>query len=131
MDDDRVEILEERAAYQGFFRIDHYRLRHRLHAGGWSGVLEREAIKRRPAVGVLLYDPDRDAVVLVEQFRLPAHLAGCAAWQIEIVAGLVDPGESVEEVARRETREEAGLDVLGDLVPIHHYLTSPGGTTEA
>jgi ADP-ribose pyrophosphatase len=130
MDDERVEILERRTAHQGFFRVDRYRLRHRLHDGGWGPIIEREVIERRPAAGVLLYDPDRDAVVLVEQFRLPAHLAGFAAWQVEIVAGLLDPGETAAEVARRETREETGLDPIGELVPMHRYLTSPGGTTE-
>jgi ADP-ribose diphosphatase len=69
--------------------------------------------------------------VLVEQFRLPAHLAGFSAWQLEIVAGLVDhDGESELEVARREAREEANLVLAGEIEPMHRFLTSPGGTTE-
>jgi ADP-ribose pyrophosphatase len=130
-DDKAVQILEREIAYQGFFRIERYRLRHRLHAGGWSAELEREVFERGGAVAVLLYDPEQDALVLVEQFRLAAHLAGYPAWQVEIVAGIVDrAGESEAEVARREAQEEAGLAILGELVPIHRCLTSPGGTTE-
>lgn len=129
--DDALEILGRETAYRGFFRIDRYRLRHRLYAGGWSPELSREVFERGRTVAVLLYDPQCDAVVLVEQFRLPAHLAGFPAWQIEIVAGIVDrAGESEEEVARREAREEAGLVIDGPLVPIHRYMPSPGGTTE-
>ncbi len=131
MTGDAVQIFDRETAYQGFFRIDRYRLRHRLYAGGWSAELSREVFERGRAVGVLLYDPARDAVVLVEQFRLAAHLAGFPAWQLEIVAGIIDrPDEAEPEVARREAREEAGLAIEGELVPIHRYLTSPGGTTE-
>jgi ADP-ribose pyrophosphatase len=131
MSDEALQILGCDVAYQGFFRIDRYRLRHRLFDGGWSAELTREVFERGRAVGVLLYDPARDAVVLVEQFRLPAHLAGFSAWQLEIVAGLVDHhGESELEVARREAQEEANLVLTGEIEPMHRFLTSPGGTTE-
>lgn len=131
MSDEALQILGRDVAYQGFFRIDRYRLRHRLFAGGWSAELTREVFERGRAVGVLLYDPVRDAVVLVEQFRLPAHLAGFSGWQLEIVAGLVDhDGESELEVARREAQEEANLVLASEIEPMHRFLTSPGGTTE-
>jgi ADP-ribose pyrophosphatase len=129
--DDGIEIIDREVAYQGFFRIDRYRLRHRRYDGGMSPALSREVFERGRAVAVLLYDPKADAVVLVEQFRLPAHLAGFAAWQLEVVAGIVDkPGESEPDVARREVEEEAGLAIIGEPLPIHRFLTSPGGTTE-
>ena len=127
---DDLQILGRETVYHGFFRIDRYRLRHRLHAGGWSAEMSREVFERGRAVGLLLYDPVVDAVVMVEQFRLPAHLAGFRAQQLEIVAGIVDADETDTDVARREAREEAGLAIAGELVPIHRYLTSPGGTTE-
>ncbi|HKW54856.1 MAG TPA: NUDIX domain-containing protein [Stellaceae bacterium] len=131
MSDAAIEILDRETAYQGFFRIDRYRLRHRLYSGGWSGELAREVFERGNAAGVLLYDPARDALVLIEQFRLAAHLAGFAAWQLEIVAGIIDrPGESALDVVRREAQEEAGLTIDGEVLPIHRYLTSPGGSTE-
>jgi ADP-ribose pyrophosphatase len=85
---------------------------------------------RPEAVGVLLYDPDRDEVVLIEQLRLPAHVAGFPARQIEIVAGLIDTQEDAAAVAAREVQEETGLALIGDLVPIRRFLTSPGGSTE-
>lgn len=128
---DGIEILDRTVAFQGFFRVDRFRLRHRLFKGGWSTALTREVFERGRTVGVLLYDPDRDAVVLVEQFRLPAHLAGFPGWQVEIVAGILDhPGESETAVARREVEEEAGLAVQGEILPIHRVMTTPGGSTE-
>jgi len=126
-----IDIIEREIVYRGFFRIERFRLRHRLYRGGMSGTIEREVFERDHAVGVLLYDPDDDAVVLVEQFRLPPHVAGLPAWQIEIVAGIVDAGDGSElEVARRETQEEAGIAIIGDLVPVHRFMPSPGGSSE-
>lgn len=130
MDEDSIAINERETVYRGFFRVDHFLLRHRLFAGGWSAELSREVFLRHDAAGILLYDPQRDEVVLIEQFRLAAHLAGFAAWQLEIVAGIIDSDESAAAVARREAEEEAGLAVIGEVVPIHRFMTSPGGSTE-
>jgi ADP-ribose pyrophosphatase len=130
--DDTLDILGRETVYQGFFRVDRFRLRHRLHDGGWTTPMEREIFERGRTVGLLLYDPDEDAVVLVEQFRLAPHLAGFPAWQIEIVAGIVGAEDGSEDgVARREAQEEAGVAVAGALVPIHRFMPSPGGSTES
>ena len=130
MDEDSIAINERETVYRGFFRVDRFLLRHRLFAGGWSAELSREVFLRHDAAGILLYDPQRDEIVLIEQFRLAAHLAGFAAWQLEIVAGIIDSDESAATVARREAEEEAGLAVIGEVVPIHRFMTSPGGSTE-
>ena len=92
--------------------------------------MTRELFERGHVVGVLLYDPDVDSVVLQEQFRIGAYAAGMPCWQTEIVAGVIDEGETPEGVARRESHEEAGCELL-DLVPICKYLASPGGTSES
>lgn len=130
MDDERIEILGRETGYSGFFRIDKYRLRHRKYDGSWTGELTREVFERGHAAAALLWDEQADAVVLIEQFRLPAHLAGCPAWQLEIVAGIIDRDETPEAVARREIVEETGLVPIGELVPIHRILPSAGGSTE-
>ena len=127
---DGVELLEKSERYSGFFRINRYRLRHRLFAGGWSGVIEREVFERGHAVGVLPYDPVADSLVLIEQFRIGALVAGMSPWLIEVVAGIIEEGEAPEEVARRETLEEAGLE-LQALMPMCRYLVSPGGSSES
>ncbi len=126
-----VEIIDKSTAYQGHFRVDHYRLRHTLFAGGWGPEIRREVLERGHAVAVLPYDPARDAVVLIEQFRIGAYLhgGGDSPWLLEIVAGLFDADEGPEEVARREAAEEAGLE-LGELVPVAAFYTSPGAISE-
>ena len=127
---DGVELLGKSQRYSGFFRINGYRLRHRLFAGGWSGVIEREVFERGHAVGVLPYDPVADSLVLIEQFRIGALVAGMSPWLIEVVAGIIEEGEAPEEVARRETQEEAGLEIQA-LMPMCRYLVSPGGSSES
>jgi len=125
----RFEIIHKAIPYRGFFRMEVYRLRHELFAGGWSPVIERECLERGHAVALLPYDPDRDQVVLVEQFRIGALEPFQGPWLLEIVAGIIGPGEARAEVARRETQEEAGCRVQ-DLAPICQYYVSPGGTSE-
>lgn len=127
--DPRVDVVGVRRAYDGFFALDVVRLRHRLHDGGWSEIVERELFERGHAAGVLPYDPRRDEVVLIEQFRHGALFAPHEPWLIEIVAGIVGEGESPEGVVRRECVEEAGLTV-GRTRRIGRVLTSPGGSSE-
>ncbi|AOS95906.1 ADP-ribose pyrophosphatase [Microbulbifer aggregans] len=124
-----VEVLEREAVFKGFFTMLRLTLRHRLFRGGWSGEMQRELFVRDPAVGVLLYDPGRDQVALTEQFRIGALDRAGGPWCLEVVAGMVEEGETLEEVARREVLEEAGLKV-GALRYIRSYLPSPGGSSE-
>ncbi len=124
-----VEVLGCETAYKGFFSLLRYRLRHRLFRGGWSPPFTRELFERGHAVAVLLYDPEQDAVVLVEQFRIGTIATAGPHWMLETVAGIVDPGETPEQVARREALEEAGCAVTA-LEPIATYYPSPGGSSE-
>lgn len=124
-----VEVVGEDLLYKGFFKMLGYRVRHRLFQGGWGKPLARELLWRPRAVGVLVYDPDRDLVGLVEQFRIGALDHPVSPWLLEVVAGLVEEGESLADVARRELLEEAGLTATR-LIPIHDILLSPGGSNE-
>lgn len=126
-----VEIVEATKAFERFLRLDVFRYRHRLYSGAWSAVRTYDVLRRGAAVAVVPYDPVRDAVVLVEQFRLPALLAGAAGWQVEIPAGLIDTEETPQAVARRELHEETGLGWSGEPVPVQRYLPSPGNSDES
>ncbi len=124
-----LQILDQRTVFQGFFQINEYKIRHRLFNGGWSEVVTREMFERGHAVVVLPYDVATDQLVLVEQIRLGAAATSTSPWLLEAVAGMVGADENIEQVARREAMEEAGL-TLGRLWPMLSYLSSPGGTTE-
>lgn len=125
-----VELVDRRTAYRGFARLDVMELRHRRFAGGMGPVIKREVLIRPVGVGVIIYDPVGDLVLLVEQFRIGALTAGLdSPWQLEVVAGLVDEGELPEHVARREAVEEAGV-VLGRTEYLFDFLMSPGSSNE-
>ena len=127
--DDDVEVVEREACFRGFYQLDRLHLRHRLFAGGMGKLINRELFVRHDAVCVLPYDPQRDCVVLIEQFRVGALDKSVNPWLIELVAGLIDKDEQPEEVARREAVEEAGLE-LAELWPRTQYYPSPGGSDE-
>lgn len=124
-----IDILEKRTVFQGYFRVDSYRLRHRRFDGGWTNPMQREVFERGHAAALLPYDPLRRQFILCEQFRVGAYAAGMDPWQVEIVAGIIEEGQSPADVARRESVEEAGCEIL-DLWPVQRYLVSPGGTSE-
>ena len=124
-----VEIVVEKTAWSGFWKLKLFRLRHRRFAGGWSETLTRELHCRGEAVGVLLYDPTLDAIGMVEQFRIGAAFRAGSPWLLELVAGLVEEGETPAEVAVRETTEESAC-VIRELLPVAGYYSSPGGTDE-
>ncbi len=126
---DDFEVLERIEGYRGFFRLDRVRVRFRRYRGGWSAPIEREVFERGHAACVLAYDPARDAVVLVEQFRAAAVESPGGPWLIETIAGIIEPGEAPDAVVRREAIEEAGLEI-GDLLRIGEILVTPGGSSE-
>ncbi len=125
-----VELESSEILHDGFFRMDHFHLRHRLFAGGWSPSLSREIMLRNAVAAVIPYDPIRDEIVLIEQFRGGMYAAGDEQpWSIEIVAGIIENSESAEEMARRETLEEAGCTVKR-LEQVMEFYPSPGGCSE-
>jgi ADP-ribose pyrophosphatase len=127
--DKQFEVLTKKIVYEGFFRVEEYQLKHTLFGGGWSSEITRELFMRGSCVAVLLYDPDADKVVLIEQFRTGAILTPDKAWLVEIVAGAIEEDESAEEVAYRESMEEAGCEIQ-QLMVINEFYTTPGGSSE-
>jgi len=125
---DDVQVSRE-TVYKGFMQLQQVQVKHRLFEGGWSETFQRELLVRDQAVMVLLYDPARDAVVLIEQFRIGALEDKHGPWLLEMVAGVVEPGESLEGVAKRESLEEAGCEVQA-LERVTTVWTSPGGSSE-
>jgi ADP-ribose pyrophosphatase len=124
-----VTIIKKESLYKGFFEFNRYHLRHKLFGGGESKIVVREVFERGHAAAVLPYDPVRDELVLLEQFRFPAMETNENPWLIEVVAGIIEEGEDAEAVCCREAVEEAGIS-LSHLIKVHSYLSSPGACTE-
>jgi ADP-ribose pyrophosphatase len=124
-----VRVLSREPAFQGHFAVARLTLQHRCFDGGWSKPLTREVFERGDAVGVLPYDPANDTLVLVEQFRAGALRGEDSPWMLELIAGVVEEGESDLDVVHREAMEEAGCE-LAELVPIATFFPSSGACSE-
>lgn len=124
-----VEITDITPVYNGFFTMQEYQFRHKCFNGEWSSTVKREIFERGHAVGILPYDPEHQEFVLIEQVRIGALPTSSTPWLIEIIAGMIDEGETEEDVCHRESMEEAGIR-LAHLTKAVSYLSSPGGTTE-
>jgi len=130
MTDRKYQILSKEILFQGFYRMERYHIRHERFDGHWSKGFTREVFHRsQQAAGVLLFDPQQDSVVMVEQFRSGPLLTKDDPWMLEVVMGMVETNEMAEAAARREAMEEAGCTVT-DMQPIATYYSSPGGTSE-
>jgi len=125
----QFEIVDKVIAYDGFLGLNRYRLRHERFAGGMGPVIERERVEGFEASSVLLFDPGRDEVVMIEQFRVGAMAHLDTPWLLEVIGGLIEEGQTPEQVARREAMEEAGC-AIGRLEFICEFMVSPGFSTE-
>ena len=130
MNFDDVEIEKSEDLYRGFFHMKRYSLRHKKFDGTWSPTITREVFERGPVAAVVPYDPVLDRIVLIEQFRPGPMAAGAdSPWMIEVVAGILEPGETPEALAMRETVEETGGE-LSEILPICAFYMAPGSSSE-
>jgi nudix-type nucleoside diphosphatase (YffH/AdpP family) len=132
----RVEIRGQKRLFDDFFKIDELVVRHQRYDGGMSGEERRLVFERGDAVAVLLFVADARAAVLVEQFRPPTLIArrrddpvSTEGWIVELVAGMIDEGETAEQAAVREVLEETGYRIANPR-PIGKFFSSPGGSDE-
>ena len=123
------KILSRERGFTGFLKVDILKLKHRLFEGGWSAEINREIMVREGAVGVLLFDPKRDEIVLVRQFRVGLLNEIETPWALELVAGMANLGEDLDQVAMREVKEETNCEV-SKLIKICDYFNSPGISSE-
>lgn len=130
MSEETAELIRQEVAFQGHFKVMRYFFRHSLYKGGTSDVISREVFERGQAGAVLLYDPQRDEVVLIRQFRAGTYAAGRHPWVWEAVAGMIEENETAEQMVRREAIEEANLEVA-ELLPITSVMLTPGACSEA
>ena len=127
---EKAEVVRHEVAYQGYFKVGRYFLRHSLHGGGESDVISREVFERGHAAAILPYDPARDEVVLIRQFRAGSFVAGRHPFTWEAVAGTIEADETAEAMVRREAIEEAGLHVAATL-HISSVMLTPGACSES
>lgn len=126
-----VTISAVETKYQGFFKLNEYQLTHKLFSQKQSNAFTREIFERGDAVVIMLYDPDKDTLLLLEQFRPGVLRANETPWMLEFVAGMFNENESPIDVAVRESKEEANIEVNPESIKlIMKYFSSPGAMSE-
>ena len=132
----RIEIRGQKRLFDDFFKIDELIVRHQRYDGSMSGDERRLVFERGDAIAVLLFDEEARAAVLVELFRPPTLIArrrddpaSTQGWIIELVAGMIDQGETAEQAAIREVFEETGYRIANPRL-IGQFFSSPGGSDE-
>ena len=126
---DDVELVEKKCVFNGYFTLDSYTINHPLYMGGRSENLTRLVFDRGRVGAVLPYDPIKDEVVMIEQFRPGPYAAGMDCWLLESVAGVLEEGETPEELVYRESIEEAGCTITA-LEPMYQFFPSAGVSSE-
>lgn len=127
MSKNNVKLLQQKIVFEGYHRLEvcHFQPKS-LHGEKWMNPMSREVFRTGPVASTLLYCPESDEVLMNEQFRAGAFMAGAEnPWLIECCAGGIDEGETPEDAARREALEETGTEVL-EIEPIGTVYTSPG-----
>ncbi|MFC0240025.1 NUDIX domain-containing protein [Rhodopseudomonas telluris] len=113
---------------RGFMSYERYEVS--LRRDGEPPLLQRRDVVRAGRVAAVVpIDLTRDTVVLIRQFRLPAHFATGRGDMVEVVAGRVEDGEAATVAARRECIEEIGI-APERLIELYSVLPTPGFTDE-
>ena len=124
----KVSIEQKRTIFDDFFKVEEAYLRFEQFNGEMSGLVRRLSLERGNSVAVLVLNRNNNKLIMVSQFRYPTFQNG-HGWTIEIIAGMVDPGETPEQTIRRELQEETGLNIE-IFEPISTFYPSPGGSSE-
>ncbi|MEZ2901205.1 NUDIX domain-containing protein [Acinetobacter terrestris] len=127
---DEVKIQSREYLFRGFIQVEKVSLQHRLfNQTEYTPILQRELIHRPEAAGVLIYDDAQQKFALIEQFRVGAMDDSDSAWQLEIIAGVLDGDESSESCIRRESLEESGCEIA-ELEHLFSFYPSAGACSE-
>jgi ADP-ribose pyrophosphatase len=122
------EVLEVTRKFTGFFSVDEALVQFEKGDGTMSHPMKRLSVERGDAVGLIVFDRDKDRLVFARQFRYPTIAHGFP-WLLECAAGMIDKGETAEEAARRELKEELGYQAK-TLIHLGDFFASPGGMSE-
>jgi ADP-ribose pyrophosphatase len=124
----KVSIEQKKNILDDFFKVEEAYLQFEQFNGEMSPLVRRLSLERGNSVAVLVFNRDTNKLILTNQFRYPTY-KNKHGWVIEAIAGMMDPGETPEQTARRELEEETGLDVE-TLEHISTFYPSPGGSSE-
>ena len=123
----KFKILDKKNIHDGFFKMNEVTLKYKKYNGDWSNEIKRELFGGAQVSAVLPYDPINKKIVLIQQFRPGTISRDNQNYLDEIVAGIIDSGETPEDAAKRECLEETGCEI-SNLASIQGYFPAPGSS---
>lgn len=128
MKQERVDNLEIKILSDNWYTLKKVNFDFRKNNGNWERQ-SREAYDRGNGAAILLYNLEKETVILTRQFRMPTFLNGNpSGMMIEVCAGLLEK-DNAEDCIRRETQEETGYEISSVEKVFEAYM-SPGSVTE-
>ena len=124
----KVDVLRRKRVFDDVFKIDEAELQFELRNGEMSAPVRRLSFERGDSVAAVVWRRDNDTLLFTEQFRFPTITKG-PGWLLEIIAGVIDEGETPDAAIRREIEEEVGYRAQ-HVTPISTFYVSPGGSSE-
>ncbi|QHM71985.1 GDP-mannose pyrophosphatase NudK [Mixta intestinalis] len=123
-----IKLIKEKLLSENWFVLRNYT--YDLTTGSGETVRhKREVYDRGNGATILLYNRDKNSVVLIRQFRMATWVNGNESGMlIETCAGLLDD-DTPEDCIRKEAIEETGYAV-GKVEKLFEAYMSPGGVTE-
>lgn len=121
------KIINKKKLYEGFFKLHEVNFTHKKHNGNWSSLVKREVFSGAHVATVIPYDPIKKQILLLKQIRAGVLQSEHDPMLLEIVAGIIDEGETPKEAAMRECFEETGC-IVNNLINIHSYFPAPGSS---
>ena len=123
----KFKIINKKNIHKGFFEMNEVTLKYKKIDGSWTNNIKRELFGGAQVSAVLPYDPIKKEIVLIQQFRPGTISKNINNFLYEIVAGIIDKGESAETTAKRECIEETGCEIK-NILPIQGYFPAPGSS---
>lgn len=124
----KINVISEEILSDNWYTLRKFTFDYQRADGSWERQ-SREAYDRGNGATILLYNTEKQTVILTKQFRLPTYTNGnTSGMMIEACAGLLDK-DNAEDCIKRETEEETGYKIKSVRKIFEAYM-SPGSVTE-
>jgi len=124
----RIKNIADRTLHKGWATLSEIYFDYKMSAGNWV-TKKRESYNRGDGATILLYNKQKETVILVKQFRVSAYLNECeSGFVIETCAGMLDK-DNPEVCVIKEVEEETGYRVK-NIEKVFEAYSSPGALTE-
>lgn len=124
----KVKNIKTELLSDNWYTLNKVTFDYQREDGSWEEQ-SRECYDRGNGAAILLYNLDKQTVILTRQFRMPTYVNGNEdGFMVEVCAGVLEKGNA-EETIKMEVEEETGYQI-DNVVKVFESYMSPGSVTE-